>query len=354
MKLKMKMWLLGIVFGCFLLPVIAHADAGIVLNTHVIKNEKGDVIKVFSTDEKVHIQGKEGSDYIVDVNGLAYKIPNTVVLKTRKELEISFTVKEDSVGLYVNPSIFESSILRLKKGKVVHRLIEEENSMGDWIRVVTDDNVEGWVHQKYLQVNMVEEPVSTTAYIKSAITINGQKLNVADEVEVFDAYDGKFAILYNEKKYEISRSFITFQKPVVEIKETPTNTSSKEVDERTSQVKELLKYAYQELGKPYVWGAEGPRAYDCSGYTQSMLNKVGITLPRTAAEQSKEGVRVAKSSLEPGDLLFFTTYAPGASHVGIYVGDGKMIHAGGNRVQVSSIEKDYWVDRYLFAKRMNK
>ncbi|KES03820.1 hypothetical protein BU52_28705 [Streptomyces toyocaensis] len=87
---------------------------------------------------------------------------------------------------------------------------------------------------------------------------------------------------------------------------------------------EAVAYAYRKIGSPYVWGATGPDAFDCSGLVQAAYRSAGVSLPRTTYAQIGAGRRVARSELLPGDLVFFY---PGISHVGIYVGDGRMIHA---------------------------
>lgn len=91
-----------------------------------------------------------------------------------------------------------------------------------------------------------------------------------------------------------------------------------------SRAAEAVAFAYGALGKPYVWGATGPSAYDCSGLTQAAWQAAGVSLPRTTYTQINAGQRVSRSQLAPGDLVFFYS---GISHVGLYVGDGKMIHA---------------------------
>ncbi|MFH8488108.1 C40 family peptidase [Streptomyces longisporoflavus] len=85
-----------------------------------------------------------------------------------------------------------------------------------------------------------------------------------------------------------------------------------------------VSYAYKALGSPYVWGATGPDAFDCSGLTQAAYRSAGVDLPRTTYAQIAAGQRVPRSQLRPGDLVFFYQ---GISHVGIYVGNGQMIHA---------------------------
>ncbi|MFG3346768.1 NlpC/P60 family protein [Streptomyces sp. NPDC048018] len=87
---------------------------------------------------------------------------------------------------------------------------------------------------------------------------------------------------------------------------------------------EALAFARAQIGKPYVWGATGPSSYDCSGLTQAAWRAAGVDLPRTTWDQVEVGDRIATGDLLPGDLVFFYD---DISHVGIYIGDGKMIHA---------------------------
>ncbi|WP_171117574.1 C40 family peptidase [Streptomyces sp. Z423-1] len=91
-----------------------------------------------------------------------------------------------------------------------------------------------------------------------------------------------------------------------------------------SRAAAAVSYAYQKLGSPYVWGATGPNAFDCSGLIQAAYRSAGVSLPRTTYAQIDAGRRVSRSELLPGDLVFFYS---GISHVGLYVGNGQMIHA---------------------------
>ncbi|MEU9120304.1 C40 family peptidase [Streptomyces sp. NPDC048506] len=104
----------------------------------------------------------------------------------------------------------------------------------------------------------------------------------------------------------------------------------------STKAEKALAFARAQIGKPYVWGATGPNSYDCSGLTQAAWKAAGVDLPRTTWDQVKVGQRVATSNLQPGDLVFFFD---DISHVGMYIGDGKMIHAPhpGANVRVESI-----------------
>ncbi len=99
----------------------------------------------------------------------------------------------------------------------------------------------------------------------------------------------------------------------------------------------VVATAMAQRGKPYVWAASGPGSYDCSGLTQYAFKAAGISLPHSSRMQSQMGAAVSRSALQPGDLVFF--YSP-VSHVGIYIGNGQMVHAptSGDVVKVASID----------------
>ena len=132
---------------------------------------------------------------------------------------------------------------------------------------------------------------------------------------------------------------------VLGIGTTPAATDSKQ--------SAIIVTAQKYLGAPYVWGGSTPDGFDCSGFTQYVMKQNGITIPRTAAEQFAAGTPVDKSSLRVGDMVFFTTYKPGASHVGFYMGDGKFIHASSSSegVTISKLAETYYTERYIGARR---
>jgi cell wall-associated NlpC family hydrolase len=96
--------------------------------------------------------------------------------------------------------------------------------------------------------------------------------------------------------------------------------------------------AMSKIGAPYKWGATGPSAFDCSGLVSWAFKNAGISLPRTSRAQSQVGTPVSRANLQPGDLVFF--YKP-VSHVGIYIGGGKIVHASNKKspVKVSDMSK---------------
>ena len=138
------------------------------------------------------------------------------------------------------------------------------------------------------------------------------------------------------------------------------NKLSESGEAKTTEIAEedggtsIIKVAMDYLGVPYKFGGSSLRGIDCSAYVQRVFRYFSIDLPRTAREQFKAGVKISKRELRIGDLLFFKTYARYPSHVGIYIGEGKMIHASSRskKVTISSINDPYYVRRYIGAVRL--
>lgn len=120
----------------------------------------------------------------------------------------------------------------------------------------------------------------------------------------------------------------------------------------TRLARQLTRSALRFVGVPYVFGGTSTYGFDCSGYTQHVFSMLGLHIPRTADAQYYAGKR-PKGGARPGDLVFFQTYESGPSHVGIYLGNGRFVHASSSHgVMVSSLSESYWSSRYLGAKRL--
>jgi hypothetical protein len=116
---------------------------------------------------------------------------------------------------------------------------------------------------------------------------------------------------------------------------------------------QVVDYAKNFLGVRYVYGGTTPNGFDCSGFTSYVYKHFGISLPRTSGSQFSIGKSVSKSSMLPGDLVFFrNTYRSGISHVGIYIGENKFINAASSGVGIASLSSSYWSSKYAGAKRV--
>jgi len=122
----------------------------------------------------------------------------------------------------------------------------------------------------------------------------------------------------------------------------------------------IENYAKKMLGKQYVWGATGPHKFDCSGFTQKVYKTAGIKIPRNSRAQAKVGQYIKYENLQKGDMVFFDTNRKKTgrvNHVGIYLEDGKFIHAssGSKKVVITNFEKrQYYKSRFLWGRRIIK
>jgi len=129
---------------------------------------------------------------------------------------------------------------------------------------------------------------------------------------------------------------------------------AKNIEENNQGASGLKKAAYGFLGARYRFGGNSRGSLDCSSFVQQVFREQKITLPRTAREQFNVGNEVVRGDLRKGDLVFFQTYARFPSHVGIYLGNRKMIHASSRdrKVVISSMDTPYYLSRYLGARRV--
>ena len=259
------------------------------------------------------------------------------------------------VNFRTGPGTNYSSLGVLSSGTRVSYISE----CGNWIKVQYNSQT-GYIHGEYLK----EESASTatTMYVTADSGLNVRKgpgtsyskvgtLAKGTKVPVYSTSNGWSKISANGINGYVSNSYLTSTNPSTSTPSIPDAPSSSSVDA-------VLSLANQLLGKSYVYGAEGPSSFDCSGFTYYVYKQAaGITLPRVSASQSSYGTTVSKSNLKAGDLVFFDTTGSNngeVSHVGIYVGNGNMIHASSSKGKVitSSIETNYWTNAYVTVKRV--
>jgi cell wall-associated NlpC family hydrolase len=169
------------------------------------------------------------------------------------------------------------------------------------------------------------------------------KLNKGIEVGFISESNGWSKISYNGKIGYMSSQYLSD-------KGSSDVPSSQNADK-------VIEFAKTLLGKPYVWGAEGPNSFDCSGFTQYVFKKsVGVSIPRVSRDQAKFGQYVNKSDIKKGDLISFDTDGVNngqVSHIGIYMGNGQFIHASSSQKKVVISDMNgYYNNAYVNARRV--
>lgn len=147
-----------------------------------------------------------------------------------------------------------------------------------------------------------------------------------------------------------------FAQSLTESEPLPKSFASTVSSAVVDKTETLINNAMQLIGVRYRWGGNTPQSgLDCSGFVRYVFNDTfGFLLPRKSAQMSKVGLEIGKEELRPGDLVFFNTMRHAFSHVGIYVGDNKFIHAPsrGKSIRVDDMTKVYWEKRYNGARRV--
>lgn len=202
---------------------------------------------------------------------------------------------------------------------------------GDWYRLRFPKGTEGWMRGDLLKA----------ASAPREVIVASRRERKAKRTSTYVA------------KSSPRRSSSTKRKPQY----TQESTYAMTVSGDGSSQDKILSKAQSMRGVRYRWGASSRSATDCSGFTSQVFRSNGYRIPRTSAEQSRAGAKVDRSSLRPGDLVFFRTRrGTRVSHVGIYTGNGKFIHAssGGGKVQINSLSDGYYNKRYVTARRVVK
>ena len=318
--------------------------------------------------------------------------------ETSTETTSSTRIVKENTKLKIVPTINATDIVEVKQNDEV-TIVE---TMGDWI-CIEQGTTKGWIRSDKLMT--VEEKAkqdeekkaaeeaakqaaqaaeqeqakaqaqtSKTMYANSA-TVNVRKeaskdssiveqikLNTA--VTVLSEENGWSKVSVNNKEGYVasnllsssktqetatSRGGVTREKATEDKTETTTTTTSSSGKGAT-----VVETAKNYIGYRYVYGAAGPNSFDCSGFTSYVFKLHGVSLSRTAKAQYSNGVAVARSDLQPGDLVMFGPSVSGINHVGIYIGGGQIVHAANpsRGVTIDTINSGYYNTNYVGARRV--
>lgn len=209
-------------------------------------------------------------------------------------------------------------------------------------------------------INFRQEPNTDSKILKTFL--QNAKITILEETGDW------YKIKHNEQEGYILKMYVSEKKTEV----TSRSSQTRKVDRKTktqedkvatidttstsSKGQEVVSIAKSYLGSKYVYGGASPSGFDCSGFTMYIYKKFGVSLPHSATSQSKIGIKVEKEELQPGDIVFFSNYKTykGIGHCGIYIGDGKFIHASTEKTGVitSSLNSGSYVKRYVTATRV--
>ena len=263
------------------------------------------------------------------------------------------------------PSTSYAKVTKLAHGTKV----TVKSTENGWSKIESG-SISGYVSSQYLSSTSTgsgssnsSSTTTTTKYVNSTSGLNVRKgpstsyskvtkLAHGTKVTVKSTENGWSKIESGSISGYVSSQYLTSTALSSSEGSSNSNTSS------SATASKVISYAKTLLGKPYVWGAQGPNGFDCSGFTYYVYkNSAGITLPRTSSQQSKYGKAVSKSNLQPGDLVFFDTVGANngvVTHCGIYIGGGQLIHAasGQGKVVINNMNSSYYQNAYVNARRV--
>ena len=321
---------------------------------------KGSSIEVLSTSGNwvnAKYNGKTGyiyKDYVSNSTSTS----NSETTQTTKYVNTTA-----GLNVRTGPSTSYAKIATLSYGQSVNVL----STSNGWSKINYNGST-GYVSSQYLQSTKPSSSSSleTSQTVKYVNTTSGLNMRTGpatsyakittiaygQSVNVLSTSNGWSKINYSGSTGYVSSQYLQSTKPS---SSSSSNSGSTSVSSSASSV---IAYAKTLLGKPYVWGAQGPNSFDCSGFTYYVFkNKAGIVLPRTSSAQSKYGTSVSWSNLKAGDLMFFDTNGANngqVSHVGLYIGNGQMIHASSSqrKIVITSVNTSYYKNAFVNARRV--
>ena len=295
------------------------------------------------------------------------------------------TITGDTVNVRAKPDTSSKIVIQLAKGTVVDVTSDE----GDWCKISCND-ASGWVSRQFITVK-------ETVIGKG--TVNGSDVNVRSKpdtssdiiaslskgikVDIIRKAGDWYRISISDDRYGwVNSDYIVYREEtasrgVTNEITTPVNadkvaasddSTSKEAVKKDDSAatadedirQQIVAYAKKFLGVKYVYGGSTPKGFDCSGFVQYVFKHFDIKLDRSSSDQSLNGTKIKKSELKPGDTIYFDTNGGlnAIEHAGIYIGDGKVIHASSGRsnrrVVISSINEGFYNESYMWARRVIK
>lgn len=273
------------------------------------------------------------------------------------------TITADALNVRSGPSTSYGKVTMVYKGQSV-TILESSNG---WHKIKTQNGQIGWASSDYISTSGQGGGGSTETPSTGKGTVTASTLNIRSGPStsnsiVGKAYKGNTVDILSSSngwyKVKLSNGQVGWGSSDYISKGGESSGGSEGSgggSSETNKAQAIINTAKAQLGKPYVWGAEGPNSFDCSGLVYYVYGQHGIKMPRTSREQANVGTTISQSQLQPGDLIFSSTDGSGGvNHVGIYIGNGQMIHAPNSNdvVKTTNINSSYWQNTYVKAKRV--
>lgn len=327
----------------------AFGDTGVFIKNAILMDEDGENVTTFSQGARVYISEEKENQFLINENNDIYYADKQDLLLISKKTKI-YRVKSTPSIMYLEPNPNSNPVKELQLGDILYL----EKLEGQFGLFKTENQKKGFVFLSSLDEGYIEKENISHGTATATMTVKNSEnkylhIRKADLLYIKDFRDNQYIILDEEgNEFFVNPLLVSLNKDSIQASRSSFNRRN------VTNISKVIEYAYNAIGKPYVYGDTGKKGYDCSGLTYSAFLEIGIKLPRSSSTQASTGVPIKKEDLITGDLLFFNTSGKGISHVGLYIGEGKMIHAstGSKKVKIEEIDSTYYKKRYVSARRV--
>ncbi|AOT73314.1 hypothetical protein Gferi_26165 [Geosporobacter ferrireducens] len=306
------------------------------------------------------MKDNEDDWYLVELsNGSTGWVYNDLIIpvEEKKDLIKKGLITGENLNVRKSPDMNAEVVKTIGKDTQV-TIVDE---MDGWFHIILQDDLKGWVHSDYVST---KPNYSTGRVTGSNVNLRANpsmdakvliKLNQDTYVAVKGFQEGWYSVIDgSDREGWIHQDFIA-----IVLDNSDASTPVSRSASRFAGLAKLGEYAKGFLGTPYKYGTSGPKSFDCSGFTSYIFKNFGVVLPRSSKDQATAGEKVLKKDLSLGDLVFFDTVGKidgKITHVGMYIGDGKFIHASSGssakKVVISELNEGYYKDRFVTARRI--